>query len=114
MQLTKLSFFLPLIVSALAIAVPEADPGTRVTGSKEAAILQAKRNDLDKRQNCVPNGCKCNPVPQGQYCGWCSAVTNAGTGGSWSDVFECNPSGGCCRYGPRASCNNWPNFSPCG
>jgi hypothetical protein len=50
-------------------------------------------------QNCVPNGCKCNPVPEGQYCGWCSAVTNPGNGGQWSDVFHCNPQGGCCRYG---------------
>ncbi|KAK6348004.1 hypothetical protein TWF718_005825 [Orbilia javanica] len=107
MQLSKVAFFLPLIASTFAVAVPDA-------GLKEAAVLQAKRNDFEKRQNCVPNGCKCNPVPQGQYCGWCSAVTNPGNGGSWSDVFECNPSGGCCRYGPRSSCNVWPNFSPCG
>ncbi|KAK6358068.1 hypothetical protein TWF730_007423 [Orbilia blumenaviensis] len=109
MQLSKITLVLSLIATTLAVAVPEPEPA-----SKEAAILEAKRSDLDKRQNCDPNGCTCRPSVQGQYCGWCYAVTNPGRGGSWSDVFECNPSGGCCRYGPRASCSSWQSFSPCG
>lgn len=64
---------------------------------------------------CTYNGCKCRPgTLGGVYCGWCPAVTAAGTGGSWSDVYQCSSSGSCCRYGPRQSCANPQSFSPCG
>jgi len=33
-----------------------------------------------------------------------TAVINLGRGGSLTDVYECNPSGGCCNYGHRDDC----------
>lgn len=63
---------------------------------------------------CDSNGCKCAPGTKGGvYCGWCSAVTSPGQGGKWSDAFLCNGEQ-CCRYGPRSSCADSSNFSPCG
>jgi len=42
---------------------------------------------------------------QGQYCGFCPEVLDCDwTTGCWSNVFECNPEGGCCVYGYRDSC----------
>ncbi|EPS43595.1 hypothetical protein H072_2379 [Dactylellina haptotyla CBS 200.50] len=112
MQLTKLVYVLPLFTAVLAVAVPEAEPGTRVTSNKLSA-LDKRGGEVEKRQ-CNPNGCKCANGAAGVYCGWCAGVLNPGTGGSWSDVFQCNGSGGCCRYGPRDSCASWQSFSPCG
>ncbi|GGN66018.1 hypothetical protein [Nocardia rhizosphaerihabitans] len=61
------------------------------------------------------NGCQCRPgANAGVYCGWCDAVTNTGNGGAWSDVYLCSNSGSCCRYGPRPSCADSQNYSPCG
>ncbi|KAL4886406.1 hypothetical protein BJY04DRAFT_177684 [Aspergillus karnatakaensis] len=65
--------------------------------------------------DCTANGCACRPgTAEGVYCGWCYAVTAVGTGGSWSDVFQCNSGGGCCRYGPRDSCSSSESYTPCG
>lgn len=59
---------------------------------------------IEKRA-CKYNGCTCQKVQQGQYCGWCAAVLTAGTGGNFhTDIYECNPSGGCCWYGPSSTC----------
>ena len=52
-------------------------------------------------RSCVYNGCACDVgTPQGQYCG-CALpyITNFGNGGGMYDIYECNPSGGCCDYG---------------
>jgi hypothetical protein len=78
------------------------------------SALTAIFPEIASAQNCIPNGCKCRPgTSQGQYCGWCDAVTNAGNGGKWSDMFECGPSGQCCRYGPRTVCQDPENHAPC-
>ncbi|MCP2319238.1 hypothetical protein APR12_004605 [Nocardia amikacinitolerans] len=64
---------------------------------------------------CVENGCKCRPgTSPGVYCGWCYAVTHAGEGGAWSDVFQCASNGRCCRWGPRPSCADSDSYTPCG
>jgi hypothetical protein len=63
---------------------------------------------------CRYNGCEYAPgTKAGVYCGWCSAVTRAGRGASFSHAFMCNGSK-CCSYGPRASCEDPLHFSPCG
>lgn len=59
---------------------------------------------------CKSNGCKCQKVKQGQYCGldWKGSnfvVTDLGSG-DWDDIFECNPQGGCCDYGYSSKCHN--------
>ncbi|KAF8853980.1 hypothetical protein BDZ45DRAFT_677247 [Acephala macrosclerotiorum] len=41
---------------------------------------------------------------QGQYCGYCAQVTSCLSGSCFTDVFECNPAGGCYDYGYRTSC----------
>lgn len=64
---------------------------------------------------CTSNGCACwVGTPQGQYCGNTEdifkggryVVKKLGTGGRRGDIFECAPSGKCCRYGPRDYCEN--------
>ncbi|KAF9465234.1 hypothetical protein BDZ94DRAFT_1120214, partial [Collybia nuda] len=63
-------------------------------------------NPLLEKRACTNNGCTCKRgTPQGQYCGICSEVVSAGTGGLYSGLFECNPSGGCCFYGARSECS---------
>lgn len=66
-------------------------------------------DELDKRQ-CTP-GCNCYVgTPQGQYCGSCGTVIGCTSSSNrcWTDVYECNPRGGCCRYGHRNSCPGGP------
>lgn len=83
MKLTPLAILANILALAVAAPAPE-----------EAGTLA-----------CTSNGCACRPgTPQGQYCGWGTAVTRLGRGGSIYDAYECNPSGGCCRYGPRDDC----------
>ncbi|KAI5839127.1 hypothetical protein DFP73DRAFT_562481 [Morchella snyderi] len=68
-------------------------------------------NELEKRQ-CAP-GCTCRVgTAQGQYCGACYAVSSCTDSQSacWTNVYECNPQGGCCSYGHRDTCPG----SPCG
>ncbi|KAH0604946.1 uncharacterized protein H6S33_004928 [Morchella sextelata] len=71
---------------------------------------------LEKRQ-CSINGCECVPgIHPSQYCWGCKYVTKGGSDPSvdyrgW--IYECAPTGRCCTYGPRNSCNNaadpcWP------
>ncbi|KAL2852207.1 hypothetical protein BJX68DRAFT_235059 [Aspergillus pseudodeflectus] len=63
---------------------------------------------------CAANGCRCSPATSpGIYCGWCSAVTQVGYGGSYSDAFQCRGRI-CCNYGPRKSCQDSSHYSPCG
>ncbi|KAF3929966.1 hypothetical protein AA313_de0206920 [Arthrobotrys entomopaga] len=110
MQLTKLVYILPLVVSALAAAVPEAKAEAEPV---ELSVNEAL--DVFEKRSCTYNGCKCTKgTKAGVYCGWCGAITAAGTGGSWSDVYQCASSGDCCRYGARASCVNPASYSPCG
>lgn len=59
-----------------------------------ALVSAAPSSTLSKRA-CVKNGCECvRGIPQGQYCG---------VGG----IYECNPSGGCCFYGPSEKCKGF-------
>jgi hypothetical protein len=52
--------------------------------------------DLNQRSNmtrCIYNVCICYPgTPQGQYC-------------LGDEIYECNPSGGCCLYGFSNACS---------
>lgn len=84
------------------------------------AMMPRGENILEERAltKCPKsNGCKCDPkyVPkQGQYCGYCAAVSKAGTGGSWEHIFECSKSGSCCDYGASKKCagDQWYNYCP--
>ena len=73
-------------------------------------ISERDTNPLEDRATALVkcpdrNGCKCRKkTKQGQYCGGCRAVTDAGKGGTFFDIFECNPNGGCCNYGPAKKC----------
>ena len=58
---------------------------------------------------CKSNGCKCEKVKQGQYCGWCDAVYYFGNGGTIQHIYECNSKGGCCDYGYAAKCKSEPD-----
>lgn len=72
-----------LLMTALASATP-----TRTLIDRDATPVDAS---LDKRA-CTSGVCGCHVgTPQGQYC--------AGGG-----IYECNPSGGCCYYGPSKAC----------
>lgn len=78
-----------------------------VNPEAQGGILEDR--DLSKRA-CKNNGCKCQKVSQGQYCGLCwrnndFIVTKLGTGGAWNHVYECNSSGGCCDYGYAKDCD---------
>ncbi|KAF3937789.1 hypothetical protein ABW19_dt0205427 [Dactylella cylindrospora] len=121
MKFTNIYYLLPIIVTVMAAAMPdanpepEADPGTRVTGDISAREAEPGPNELLDKRACIYNGCRCRVgTAPGVYCGWCYAVTAAGSGGAWSDVYQCASNGNCCRYGPRASCVNPANYSPCG
>lgn len=79
--------FIAILLSNKAIAQDQI--GVSETGdtqpSTEAKLFRTRRS-------CIPNGCRCYPgTPQGQYC-------------LGSNVYECNPRGGCCLYGYRESC----------
>lgn len=79
----------------------------------EPSILEARALTKCPKSN----GCKCDPdyvTKQGQYCGYCAAVSKAGTGGSWKHIFECSPSGKCCDYGASTKCagDQWYNYCP--
>lgn len=70
---------------------------------KADSVVKARELEslgLEKRA-CRKNGCKCKKgTKQGSYCGLCSAVTDRGSDGWYTqDIFECNSSGGCCDYG---------------
>ncbi len=60
---------------------------------------------------CESNGCKCAVGTKvGVYCGWCGAVTKAGNGGKWSDLFQCNGSKCCVTVlAPAAPSIRLPN-----
>jgi hypothetical protein len=60
-------------------------------------------------QSCINVGCHCVDARQGEYCGYCPQVQGHWI---WDDVYECNPSGGCCQYGYRKSCAEYKG--PCG
>ncbi|KAI1841410.1 hypothetical protein JX265_007441 [Neoarthrinium moseri] len=109
MHITKpLILIASLLSASSALAVGDANT--------EPDVAKVKR-DIDTREAealfdvplakraCKSNGCKCAKVKQGQYCGMCDAVTVAGTGGNFhTDIYECNPQGGCCWYGPSSTC----------
>jgi hypothetical protein len=73
------------------------------------AVMEA--SGLQKRA-CRSNGCTClKGTKRGQYCwnAYNSAkgafyVQKAGSGHKSNDIYECNPQGGCCDYGPADKC----------
>ncbi|PKS08753.1 hypothetical protein jhhlp_004806 [Lomentospora prolificans] len=81
----------------------------RMSVNPEVQLATLEERDLEKRA-CKSNGCKCQKVPQGQYCGLCwrgndFVVTKLGSGGAWNHVYECNKNGGCCDYGYAKDCD---------
>ncbi|KAK6355926.1 hypothetical protein TWF718_000304 [Orbilia javanica] len=107
MQLTKLAYFLPLIATVLAAAVPDVDSAVSM-----ASVSGLDSNIFDKRA-CSNNGCKCRRgAKAGVYCGRCGAVTSLGSG-KLNDAYQCASNGDCCGYGARSSCAG-RSYSPCG
>src|SRR5689334_20386582 len=123
-------FFNPVAVCASLLALATSTtaenctsstppPAPRLTQSAPEVNLKFQRdlnldmNHLQKR-NCSSNGCKCGAnTPQGTYCGFCSAVTDSGSG-YYRDIYECNAAGECCSYGPSSKCSgkNWSDWCP--
>jgi len=73
------------------------------------SALEPIVRDADAALACTKNGCKCQKVKQGEYCGLDFkgsnfVVTDLGSG-DWDDIFECNPQGGCCDYGYSKKCH---------
>ncbi|KAI5845343.1 hypothetical protein BZA05DRAFT_459112 [Tricharina praecox] len=64
------------------------------------------------KRTCKYIGCKCyQGTPAGVYCRGCSnAVYESGDLAAYPGThqsnwaFQCNPTGGCCAYGPRKDC----------
>lgn len=100
MQLRLLFLAVPLLAAAT-----ERDPRDDVT--------IAPRSDLEglplEKRACTSNGCKCRSGFAGVYCAQCRSggsyvVSNLGSGGSISHVYQCSGSGGCCNYGYASDC----------
>jgi len=97
--------------AAEAIAILEPAPGIKFERDVEGVMLL--------KRVCKYNGCACKKgTPQGQYCRACAAITKVGDTSVYDSpvngwVFECNPGGGCCAYGPRKSCAGGKK-NPCG
>lgn len=119
MQFSSILFAMSLL-APLCAAHPSPDANAIADpGSADAfGPLEARDGTLEKRA-CKPNGCHCKMgTIQGQYCYGCGVVDKVGNTNVWGGhysgwVFECNPKGGCCTYGPRTSCQNW-GTNPCG
>ncbi|KAL5354498.1 hypothetical protein ACLOAV_000587 [Pseudogymnoascus australis] len=125
MKLIKFAFFLvPFFtaVSAVAVAEPAAlafeakvKKDADAAGTVEVRREFAEEGNLQKRA-CTNNGCTCaKGTAQGQYCGYCNAVTGKGSAALWGEnSFECNSSGGCCFYGYTSTCagSNWASWCP--
>ena len=65
---------------------------------------------IGARAKCTYD-CTCEPTTRGQYCGYCPQVTSCQDDACFTRVYECNPEGGCCDYGPRDSCK-YDEFDP--
>lgn len=86
-----------------------------------AALLIASVSASALPEGCVPNGCVCDDILPGSYCGTCQrestafwAVLECGVNphvdevadcNSWN--FECLPDGGCCSYGVTKQCGDF-------
>lgn len=114
--------FLIALAPLLAVGYVSTEPmsGRRDDGSlerRDISPLEARADDFDlEKRDCKYWGCKCRPIKQGQYCGWCWAVKeygrNVGTRDPKRSVYECGPNGECCNYGYRQSCTT--SAGPCG
>jgi len=98
----------PLAAAAAAVDSPTKPRAIAAiedgVSTRDAAVPAA---ELVPR-TCVANGCKCvKGLAQGQYCGNCHFAN-----GDWvitekrisDNIYECNPSGGCCDYGKGKDC----------
>ena len=103
-----------LFASLLGATIAEPTPGAATfpivadqVEAREAIPKAAPAAELVRRK-CTYNGCKCQKLPQGQYCGNCVLIK----GGTYAvtqkrvnnHIFECNPQGGCCDYGYATDC----------
>lgn len=79
---------------------------------RSVRMVDGFKPTLEKRA-CKSNGCTCyKGTKQGQYCyndfkpeTGTYYVQKAGSGHKANDRYECNPSAGCCDYGPSSVCN---------
>lgn len=110
MRFTALILLAPLLVAAAAEPAPDAATVPMVADqveAREAAPEAAPEAELVRRE-CKYNGCKCQKLPQGQYCGNCVLISD----GTYAvtkkrvnnHIFECNEQGGCCDYGYATDC----------
>ncbi|KAL0631721.1 hypothetical protein Q9L58_009413 [Maublancomyces gigas] len=88
-----------LLLAALTFSAVSATPTPTIIG-RDATPATAV---LEKRA-CTSGVCTCGVgTPQGQYC-------------AGPFIYECNPSGGCCSYGPSTKCKallpSLPGFTP--
>ena len=106
MRVGTLLFLGPLLSLSSASALGAQDAQALARG---VAAPGTPATPLAPRDDCKRNGCKCQKVDQGQYCGLCQlgggdVVTSKGSGGANSHVYECNRDGGCCDYGRSDDC----------
>ncbi|KAF7503115.1 hypothetical protein GJ744_004292 [Endocarpon pusillum] len=108
----------PFLVAAIAEPAPEAATMPMLADQLEAreaipepvaepASEAVPANPLVRRK-CTYNGCKCQKLPQGQYCGNCVLISDGTYAVTYkrvnNHIFECNPQGGCCDYGYATDC----------
>ncbi|KFY11909.1 hypothetical protein V492_04197 [Pseudogymnoascus sp. VKM F-4246] len=87
MKLIRLALFAtPFFTAVSAVAVPEpAAPAVEVKVKKDAdaGSVEVRREFVEEglqKRACTNNGCKCaSGTKQGQYCGYCNAVTDKGS-----------------------------------
>ncbi|KAF8245701.1 hypothetical protein K440DRAFT_645710 [Wilcoxina mikolae CBS 423.85] len=113
--------FLALFLAAYQVsATPALNLGRNLLFERTAQTAATPTVGAD---GCNYNGCVCHEGnPQGEYCGLCyGGVDYPGDTSVWPWdhiywVYECNPSGGCCAYGYRTSCEKEDplSVSPCG
>jgi len=106
MHLTILISLLPLVT---AITTPVERSPLVVAEPLPTDKLTAR--GLEKRYCDEDFGCECvRGLAQGQYCGACRLDGGFGayviTKRRYLNyIYECNPQGGCCSYGPADDCN---------
>lgn len=107
-----------LLVAAAAEPAPDAATVPMVADQVEAreAAPEAAPEAVPEtapavklvRRKCTYNGCKCQKLPQGQYCGNCVLIKDGTYAVTYkrvnNHIFECNPQGGCCDYGYATDC----------
>ena len=92
------------VLSLVGLALANLDPAFEAPRE-----LISRDLDLSKRA-CVANGCRCDSRNrQMTVCGACKWTNTdtyvVTTNRVLTNIYECNPSGGCCSYGHGSDCN---------